>query len=185
MFNPAELKLSLARLRATSGQPHRFELNPCLTEHEVDEFENRYGVRLPREYRSYLIELGNGGAGPYCGIFRLGMDYDRKMRSDVLMNLPKWFLHQEDWDMPQNFPDPEHRYFSDDIMQGALPICTAGCATTYWLVVSGPAMGQIWFDWRCDSNGIEPVLDEDEEFTTFGIWYSEWVRNCEREFGLL
>src|SRR5947207_14343432 len=51
---------------------HEYILNPTLTEEEVNRFEIKYRISLSSEYRKFLIEVGNGGAGPYYGIFKLG-----------------------------------------------------------------------------------------------------------------
>src|SRR5258708_5365552 len=51
---------------------HRYELGPPLPEKRLSAMEREYGARLPEDYRHFLLELGNGGAGPYYGLFRLG-----------------------------------------------------------------------------------------------------------------
>jgi uncharacterized protein (TIGR02996 family) len=45
-----------------------FRPKPCLTEEEVSAWESVIGVRLPEEYRIFLLEVGNGGMQPgsYC-----------------------------------------------------------------------------------------------------------------------
>ncbi|MFE0171429.1 SMI1/KNR4 family protein [Streptomyces sp. NPDC059002] len=48
---------------------HRFELRPVLTEEQVAAMERRRGVTFPAEYRSFLLEVGAGGAGPDYGLF--------------------------------------------------------------------------------------------------------------------
>lgn len=48
---------------------HRFELRPVLTEEQVDVVERRRGGTFPAEYRSFLMEVGAGGAGPDYGVF--------------------------------------------------------------------------------------------------------------------
>ena len=53
---------------AFGAEHHRFELGPRLPEVVVAEFEDRHEVELPPEYRRFLIELGNGGAGPGYGL---------------------------------------------------------------------------------------------------------------------
>lgn len=66
----------LARLdsdpRELGAASHRYRLRPVATPAEVSEAEARYGVALPEDYRAYMLTMGNGGAGPYYGVFRLG-----------------------------------------------------------------------------------------------------------------
>jgi hypothetical protein len=50
---------------------HHYLLNQPLPQSEVTAFEARYGLSLPGEYRSFLLEVGDGGADPFYGIFRL------------------------------------------------------------------------------------------------------------------
>jgi hypothetical protein len=48
-------------------------LNPCLHESSIADFERKHGVRIPEEYRAFLLHVGNGGAGPPgFGLVRLG-----------------------------------------------------------------------------------------------------------------
>jgi len=49
-----------------------FLLNPVLPEQEVLAFAQRYQIELPADYRYFLTTVGNGGAGPFYGIFPLG-----------------------------------------------------------------------------------------------------------------
>ena len=61
------------------------------------------------------------------------------------------------------------------MVAGALEIATDGCALFYLLVVNGPAKGQIWYDKRTDSEGIEPLRGRDGAILNFGEWYTNWL----------
>src|SRR5690348_299425 len=58
--------------KAFGAQAHGFQLHPPLLEQAVGEFETRHRVRLPADYRGFLTHVGNGGAGPAYGLFKLG-----------------------------------------------------------------------------------------------------------------
>ncbi|MEI5103681.1 SMI1/KNR4 family protein [Streptomyces sp. PmtG] len=51
------------------GHGHGFRLEPVLTETEVRAIERRIGEELPGEYRTFLLHVGAGGAGPDYGLF--------------------------------------------------------------------------------------------------------------------
>jgi len=65
-------------------------------------------------------------------------------------------------------------------MNGSFPICHAGCALRYWLVVTGEERGHVWFDGRADCSGLAPVLLENGHRATFGGWYGEWLQGSRK-----
>jgi hypothetical protein len=62
---------------------------------------------------------------------------------------------------------------------GAACLSTAGCGYRSWLVVSGPATGQIWDDSRVDDHEMEPAKRGDGGTHTFGTWYLDWLAEAE------
>ena len=65
--------LSEAALRMPLGifgeAAHGYELNRPVDEPAIEGFEVRWSTRLPKVYREFLLTIGNGGAGPYYGLF--------------------------------------------------------------------------------------------------------------------
>src|SRR5437016_12068011 len=71
------VRADLARLRQAKpailgAEGHRFALNEPLAEETVRTFERQHHVQLPAEYRHFIRDIGNGGAGPVDGVFPLG-----------------------------------------------------------------------------------------------------------------
>ena len=64
--------LEVARPRVFGADSHNFRVNPILSEADVLAFEQGHLVTLPEDFRHFLINVGNGGAGPFYGVFPLG-----------------------------------------------------------------------------------------------------------------
>jgi len=89
---------------------HRYEINLPVTISDVDAFEKNYGVELPDCYKSFLLNIGNGGrsylcsgAGPFFGIYPFGHHIDDLIHSKAELYLKnKCVLHpnisQTEWD---------------------------------------------------------------------------------------
>src|SRR5262245_48952774 len=96
---------------------HRYELHKPLLEEEVLGFEGEHGVRLPDDYRQFLTRVGNGGAGPYYGLFRLGeMDdgFDYGPWGDFVGHLSSPFPHTNAWNDLAGKPDDQMAPDSDE-----------------------------------------------------------------------
>lgn len=192
----ARVREGLAQLRRRDAEgkrvfgasKHRYELHPAVPEKKLAAFERKHSVALPPDYRTFLAKLGNGGAGPYYGIFRLGeMDHNfgfkRWKPGETVGVLERPFPHTKRWNLPpeelERIQEPE-----DDAeilrvywipMDGAFPICHEGCALRDWLVVSGPEAGHVWHDATADFNGWAPRTFPEGRRMTFSDWYTFWL----------
>ncbi len=173
---------------------HNYELQPTLSEDEVSDFEIENRIRLPEDYRQFLIRVGNGGAGPYYGLFKLGEmdhDFDYGPWGDFVGQLSSPFPHTEAWNDLTGKPDEqvaidsdeydalldtfEERYYDTCQVNGAISICHLGCALRQWLVVTGPEAGNVWCDDRADYKGLHPLQAKGRQRTTFFEWYRDWL----------
>ncbi|WP_435007559.1 SMI1/KNR4 family protein [Tundrisphaera lichenicola] len=145
-------------------------LNPTLSQVEVEDFESRHGIRLPDAYRTYLLELGNGGDGPTeYGVPRLGEVADDMNREEAELwtSLPKVredfpFTKRWIWEADEETEEGA----SDDIPLGSLYIGNDGCGMYWHLIINGPARGQVWL---FDENGIAPTIPPRD----FLQWYED------------
>lgn len=197
----AELDRRDPRRKVFGSGSHDYKLNPPLPASVIEAFEGRHGVSLPEDYRHFITEVGDGGAGPYYGLLPFGKDDDdRDWEGGGLVGDPgRPFPHTTAWNLPDSFwagepdwpPDTpieeqdrmmdtwdrelEAHYWNPAIMDGAIPICHKGCALRQWLVIHGERRGSIWDDHRADHAGIAPVLGESGEPVTFAGWYMAWL----------
>jgi hypothetical protein len=156
-----------------SVKQHRYLLNPPLREDLVLQFEATHKIRLPPDYRAFLVHLGNGGAGPGYGVFKLG---------EVVMGWDSVTWQESGYvgRLAEPFPftacckDPNHPLW-DIPFDGAIPISHYGCQTWAWLVITGPEAGAVWCDDRGDCIGVYPERRGVEDRMSFLDWYRWWV----------
>jgi hypothetical protein len=176
-----------------------FRTHPPLSEEAVQAFEARHSVRLPTEYRGFLIHVGNGGAGPPYGLFKLG-EYEGEpwVEGDWFVGvLSEPFPHAGSWNdlsgLPpwhESWPDDPNwdeagyerqmeawqaRYWDTAHVNGAFPICHLGCNHRLWLVVTGAEAGNIWNDCRADQAGLYPLQQPARKRVSFLTWYRDWL----------
>jgi hypothetical protein len=174
---------------------HQFRLNAPLAEAEVAAFEERHGVRLPDDYRLFLLLAGNGGAGPYYGIAPLSeWDYwfEEEAESPGFLASPcplapapallqAWHAAAERAKQrsqgsiqPGASPGVEWSQFVPGNWEawghGTIHICDQGCTFSARLIVSGEARGRIVY---LDSQGWNPpYFVRDRNFLD---WYERWL----------
>ena len=152
-----------ARMAEKQLASDRYLLAPPVGDAEVRSFEARIGVTLPEEYRSFLLEVGNGPPRPSLGLRSL----DRTVPDDVDPAAP--FPHTEAWnphDQAVTMTDDE--YFDGRWAAGTITIFDEGCGHTCLLVLNGPARGTVWFDGRPGDYGIKPA-------GTYPEWFEEFL----------
>jgi hypothetical protein len=192
------LKAADPHRKAFGANAHGYALSQRATAEEVQAFEAKHGIMLPEDFHAFLTEIGNGGAGPFYGLFPLGM-FDGsgaglepwEKDDGTVGNLSEPFPHRQAWNLPEE--RFEHSDFDSDeeeqtwvaeldretwnpaLMNGAFPICHHGCAYRTYLVVTGPERGNLWFDGRASDQGIVPHSGPGGGRVTFAEWYDAWL----------
>lgn len=141
-------------------------MNPPLDEATLERFEDQHRVKLPPEYRGFLISIGDGGAGPFFGLQRL---------ADSLPGPPADVARRFVLEGPTSLrPVPRrsrlpYRQFAagSDARDGCLEICHQGCANYELLTVTGDAPGRIWL---AEAAGV--LVPRNQSFLD---WYEEWL----------
>ncbi|SKC95574.1 SMI1 / KNR4 family (SUKH-1) [Chitinophaga ginsengisegetis] len=201
------IKAKLEQLRSSDpnnglfgASTHKYRLNPTIPIDKIRKFELAHNVDLPSDYAAFLMNIGNGGAGPFYGLERLedalfdDLDYKRP---DALLNPAKPFLHTEAWNQTfkptVNYEEDEEeyekqriefeeRYFDRQQMNGVIAICNFGCGVRLSLVVNGQEYGNIWTDDRSSDYGIHPSYElGNKDKISFLNWYELWLDKSLKE----
>jgi hypothetical protein len=154
------LRMTDEKRRVFGSAHHGYIVRPVLSESKLAAFEHANDIRLPADYRQFLAEIGNGGAGPFYGLEPLGT-----FGRDLYEPFP--FVTATDLMSDDELKQVLERNNSPP---GVLEFCHHGCAIYSYLVVNGPTYGTIW------------VGREDFYPTglTFGMWYRRWLERALR-----
>ncbi|MEW2499615.1 hypothetical protein AB0878_03920 [Amycolatopsis sp. NPDC047767] len=181
----------LAKRRAArsvfGATAHGFRPAPPLSERDVEAIEEQFGALSPEPYRSFLVEVGAGGAGPGYGLLGFGRSGrrwefaagDRRGASvDLRAEFPQWELfHHAEWPDFTKIPQERWPQLSRSLdardeadTHGTLPLSHQGCGHYDLLVVTGPDRGALWFDGEACDGRIGPQADGHGRMT-FDRWY--------------
>ena len=168
------LQEKLTRLRSVDANrkyfgasAHRYELLPPAPAAVIRDFETKFHVQLPDDYRDFLLRIGDGGAGPYYGLYPLRYAYEEMgwiERGDVAKPFPLdrgWNL--EDSKLNYELPD------GADVRDGCIMLAHQGCGYWSFLIISGSGRGKVWDDYTTGDGGIHPTGQ------TFLQWYEDWL----------
>jgi SMI1 / KNR4 family (SUKH-1) len=158
---------------------HKFQMNPTLSEAEVAAFEEKFSVNLPQDYKEFLVNIGNGGAGPYYRLLSLEQCCTHKTFGSF--NEPEKML--KDFFNPQEhfskacevYPNANLGYGLDKTRKypfewqiGTIALSDQGCANYTLLVVNGDKnYGKV-----CYSAMGSPYFMPDRNFIS---WYERWL----------
>lgn len=172
--------------RQFGAKSHQYQWNPPASVEEVEDFEQKIGVRLPEEYRNFLLLAGNGGAGPYYGLFSLQktlywLEDDMDPKKEPVL-YPGIEIPQEDefededdeeeWapmseeDEQENDPETE----GESWLQGCIPIGSQGDSYFMYLLLSGPNEGRVVY---VESELTYVFFPREQGFLA---WYQRWLR---------
>jgi len=176
---------------------HEYKFEKPLKEEEIIAFETKYNVTIPCEYKLFMMEVGNGGAGPFYGI----IPFENCLYSDIdnpnekyLLNPSIKFPHNTEWNIEfdgeykdeneKAIEEFENEYFDDKYITGAIRICNFGCGVSINLIVNGEEFSHIWTDDRCSDYGIYPFnyyTFNNQKRLSFFDWYECWLDNSINE----
>nr|WP_299072085.1 SMI1/KNR4 family protein [uncultured Allomuricauda sp.] len=186
-------KLALAKkadsdFKVFGARRHRYEISPPASLEEVETFEEKYAVQLPACYRTFILEVGNGGksymnsgAGPFYGIYTLGEHLDEMTAGDPISFLKNESplypdLSDEDWSKMRIILDDDDisgKDYYDElerIFAGIMPLGPQGCAYLHGLVVNGPFKGRVINLEK--SAELKPIFAYENNFLD---WYERWL----------
>ena len=176
---------------------HKYKLNPPASPEQVRRFEEKHNLLLPEEYKFFLTQIGNGGAGPYYGLYSLeeaeryteylettqtaAKQKDEEVPApafiDRRMTPEDWAVRMEELD---NCSDDEYDSLMYKLCAGMLVIGTQGCTYDTVLMCRGSERGKIvYIDWN-----LEPGYGPFFTGMPFLYWYEMYFQEILQDHNL-
>ena len=136
---------------------------PPLKREDIAAFEEKTGVKLPKEYTAFLTRIGDG--------FQVKFDsflYKLPPLAEVLYDpesIKKRFSHREVW-VWEGDDSATGRKIEAATTNGQLQLVDRGCGQSYRLIVTGGARGEVW---DMSDVGIAPYGN--------GLDFLDWLKD--------
>ena len=163
--------LEICQRAAAFGESHHiFTPQAPLSEQDVQLFEAQHGVRLPQDYREFVLGVANGCPGPGYGILRL--EQWAEAVTCPTCQLPQDYLARPcplRPDLPRDswreaLGCPAHEQY-----QGAITVSRRDDTRYCLLIVSGACRGRVV---QVDLGGACPRFAPQLKFLD---WYEDWL----------
>lgn len=172
---------------------HDYVVNPVLSEDEIHQFEMEHDIFLPEEYRAFLMQIGNGGAGPFYGL--LSLDDNDGCETDYADEFPytrtnplnlmdiyeqiDLILEEKAIENEDERDEERDRIFEEyykSAIKGIKVLTHEGCGMYSVLVVKGAEYGNIWFlDFANDVGAFPYTSPKTKDSVKFFEWFEIWL----------
>ncbi|OWA37269.1 hypothetical protein B9G55_04170 [Saccharibacillus sp. O16] len=154
---------------------HQYRMNEPLTLTQLGKLEAEWGVTLPDPFAAFLVGVGDGGAGPYYGIYpssRISPDLERLAEPSTFRldrTSQDWMSPPAENDELDDMDDETYDAFWADLLRGTIEFGTMGCDNELLLIVSGEHRGRV----------VYINMDSPKSFfayeKNFLDWYERWL----------
>lgn len=176
------------KLKVFGAGSHKYILGKPLKPEVIQKFENEYQLDLPKAYKAFLLNIGNGGvsyqnsaAGPSYGIYALGENLNEfiyenaeaylKEDCKIYPTMSGDFWSDLNKNIDENDEMSEEDFYLElgKIFSGLLPLGSQGCTYYHALVLNGEFKGRIV---HVDSERQKPYFVFESNFLD---WYERWL----------
>ncbi len=148
--------------RRFGARHHDYRLAPPVSAARLAAIEDELGLRLPDAHRELVTTVGDGGAGPFHGL----MPLDHPVQLAAARGT---------FALTTGVPGPGPAELAGcALYQGVVGLGHVGCGYLTFLVVRGPAAGQVWLDLRSADQGVLPIEPD------VASYHRDWIARASR-----
>lgn len=167
---------------------HKYIIHKPTTIEKITKIEKKYSIELPDCYKSFVLNIGNGGigwqnssAGPFLGIYPFGENLNELIYENTEEHLKKdcvifpkmtdeyWKTLIKNIDDNEEISDGEFKNELGTLWGGILPIGSQGCSYLHGIVLNGLYKGRVV---NLDMDRQKPQFAFENNFLD---WYERWL----------
>ena len=158
---------------------HKYHTKKKIGRDQLRQWMDTNQIRLPESFMRFLTEIGNGGAGPYYGIYDIEKALSNTEKKALVLDcilypgMPKteWKAIVDPIINYNNISDDQYDSIINKIMGGMLCIGTQGCDYDMYIVLEGKYQGRVVY--TADIYEDYPFVFTYED--NFLDWYERWL----------
>ena len=103
----------------------------------MDAYEKKYSFDFPEGYKRFILEIGDGGAGPFYGLKQRFVTFGATLRAEEARTycLPSAYTSHQEVAESDEEDDPH--------IHGNMVLFEVGCGSEGVLVLNGPMCGKV------------------------------------------
>lgn len=184
MTNQIEILSIIEKFKGVLSQEYNFL--PVASENEINQFENKFEVKLPSDYKWFILNIANGIESEdkwnhnileridFQNFFYKEKEYNPSIPFNLKTKVR--FYDKED-DENDDYPfeiiyDFDRKIFREGYLNGEITLAGYGCGTSAFLIINGSEYGNVWIDDYASNQEVYPeyCLEKNQKRLTFIDW---------------
>ncbi|WP_187477895.1 SMI1/KNR4 family protein [Amniculibacterium sp. G2-70] len=186
MSNKVDVLNTIEKFKKLFNDEYNFL--PIVKENEIDQFEKKFQIKLPSDYKWFIMTIANGIENKdmwkrnilnkidFENFFYQEKEYNPSL--PFKLNTKVKFYSKEDDEGNDDFPfeviyDTERNIFREGYLNGEITLVGYGCGTSAFLVINGNEYGNVWIDDYASNQEVYPEYDIENQKKRLN--FLEWI----------
>lgn len=142
---------------------------PTASPKEIEKFENRFSIKIPDDFKWFLLNIANGIINTESHGFNVldKINFSNYYYEDNEFNPSLPFRLNNEF----NFNTDEY----EDFINGTIHLAGYGCGCYSFIVVNGEEYGNVWIDNYSSNSEVTPEKNEKKDRLHFHDWLEKEI----------
>lgn len=169
---------------------NEYNFLPVVDENEINNFENKFKVKLPSDYKWFIMNVANGIENKdiwsrnilkkidFVDFFYQEKEFNPSIPFKLQTKVKFYSIEDEEGNDDYPFEiiyDSDKKKFREGYLNGEITLAGYGCGTTAFLVINGVEFGNVWIDDYSSNQEVYPEFNllQNKKRLKFSDWIIE------------